>query len=130
MDEILSLLSLVFPLGFFLLLFLFFTKIMGTIFGGTTAMERLLKGKVMREFGMVETRKRGLATLTTTAYEVERGGERILVLRKDARAVLGASVSFEELSPAARTKLRAMIEVMDGAPSAPSEAYLLGLITA
>ena len=128
MTELLNLLPFLFPIGFFAVFAFIMVRVLGTLFGGNSAMERMLKGTVTRELGLVETRKLGITTITTTAYELEKNGERVLVLRRDARAPMGASVQFHEYPPAVRSKLRAAIEAMDeGTPDA-GPALLPGVI--
>ena len=109
-----ELLPMVFPVIFFALFGWVFLRVFSTAFGGNKGIEKMLKGRVTRELGVIETRKKGITTITTTAYELEKkGGERVLVLRTDARAPLGFSVRFDEYSPSARTKLHAALEAME-----------------
>ena len=104
-------------------------RVFSAAFGGTKGMEKMLKGTVTRELGVIETRSKGWTTITTTAYEMTKNGERVLVLRKEAKAPLGFSVQFHEYPPAVRAQLRAAIEAMDGPPAGTVDGSVFGVIS-
>lgn len=106
-------LSLIGPIAFFGVWIVFILVVMPKLSKGSKAAERLLGGKVVREFGELETRKRNGATITVSALELDKDGERHLVLRSESKALLGWSVRFSRLGPEGRRRLRAAMDAMD-----------------
>ena len=59
--------------------------------------DRLFVGKILKDFGSISVRQRGIAREKISVLLSQRGGERYLVFKSSTFAWLGAGVQYVEL---------------------------------
>lgn len=57
--------------------------------------ERVFLGEVIRDYGVISEFRKGGAKLEVKLLLCEKGGEKQLVFRQSAKALLGASVTYQ-----------------------------------
>lgn len=72
--------------------------------------DRVLVGKVIKDFGVLEAETRGIAKVTKSVLLVERKGERKIVLKSSSKAVFGAGVQYVDVKMSSLPKLRLMLD--------------------
>ena len=62
-----------------------------------TWIDKLFVGEVVQDFGVVQTKRYGIARTTTSVLVVERKGKLKLVIKQSSVAILAAGVSYVEI---------------------------------
>lgn len=78
--------------------------------------EKLFLGEVIRDYGVLDERKSGITTFKVSILLCEKNGNRVLISKQSARALLGSSVSYhyiyEENLPALKQAVDDVIELI------------------